>query len=139
MLNAFMSSKSALLAGLGLAALASLAAPAALAAGREDVAAAFGNTVQTLYPDGRTQKVWMKADGSWEGLSRRGTPLAGKWAVKDEKVCLRQTKPPTLPVSYCTAFPARADVGVAWTGKDLSGAPITLKLVKGVPKALGGN
>ncbi|MET0272024.1 MAG: hypothetical protein ABW360_03445 [Phenylobacterium sp.] len=119
---------------LVLAAAASLTALGVQAADRKDVAAAFGNTVLSTYPDGRQQKIWMKPDGSWDGLSRRGTPLAGKWSLKDEKVCLRQSKPPTLPVAYCTPFPDQAAVGVVWTGKDMSGTPITLKLVKGMPK-----
>jgi hypothetical protein len=134
-----MSSKPFLVARLALAVWASFTALNAQAAGPDDVAAAFGNTVMTVYPDGRSQKVWMKPDGSWEGLSRRGTPLAGKWNVKNDKVCLKQSKPPTLPLSYCTAFPAQAKVGVAWTGKDLSGTPITLKLVKGIEKGRSGS
>jgi hypothetical protein len=120
---------------IALAACASLTGVAAQAASPADVAAAFGNTVLSVYPDGRSQKIWMKPDGSWDGLSRRGTPLAGKWNVKEDKVCLRQTKPPTLPVSYCTPFPSKADIGVAWTSKDMGGTPITLKLVKGMDKA----
>src|SRR3954462_8648351 len=88
-----------------LAASVSLAALNAQTSELSRVAAAFGNTVMSIYPDGRTQKIWLHPDGLWDGLGRDGKPLAGKWTVKSDKVCLRQTRPPTLPFSYCTAFP----------------------------------
>lgn len=100
------------------------------------VAATFGNTVMSVYPDGRSQKIWMQPDGSWTGESRRGNPLAGKWTVKGEKVCLRQTAPPLLPISFCQTFPDDPATGV--DAKDLTGTPIHLKLVKGhVEKSAG--
>ena len=95
------------------------------------VAAAFGNTVMSVYPDGRSQKIWMQPDGSWVGKSRRGNALAGTWAVKAEKVCVKQSQPPTLPIAYCIAFPADPHVGSSWSAKDMSGTAITLKIVKG--------
>ena len=106
------------------------------AADKANVSAAFGNTVLSIYPDGRAQKIWLAPDGSWTGLSRRGTPLAGAWSVKGPKVCLKQSKPPTLPISFCQAFPEDPAKGV--DAKDLAGTPIHLKLVKGhVEKAEG--
>lgn len=100
---------------------------------------AFGNTVLSIYPDGRSQKIWMHPDGSWDGQSRRGTALAGRWSVKDGKVCMKQSRPPTLPLAYCTAFPANTYVGVTWTSKDMAGAPIELKVVKGMIAGKTGN
>jgi hypothetical protein len=102
------------------------------------VAPAFGNTVMSIYPDGRSQKIWMHPDGTWDGKSRRGNPLAGSWTVKGEKVCVRQSKPPTLPISFCIPFPAEPEVGVSWTSKDLTGTPIKLTIVKGMPEAKAG-
>lgn len=99
------------------------------------VAAAFGNTVMSIYPDGRTQKIWLHPDGLWDGLSRRGEPLSGKWSLKGDKVCLRQTKPPTLPFSYCTGFPSDPHIGATWTAKDFGGTPIKLTVVKGMAEA----
>ena len=99
------------------------------------VEATFGNTVMSIYPDGRSQKLWLQPDGTWTGLSRRGNPLAGKWSTKGEKVCLRQTSPPTLPISFCQALPDNPETGVFT--KDLTGAPIHLKLVKGIPDKAG--
>ena len=94
------------------------------------VAAAFGNTVVSVYPDGRSQKIWLQPDGTWTGLSRRGTPLAGKWTLKGQKVCLRQSKPPTLPISFCQVFPK--DPRAELVSKDLTGQTIHLKIVKGI-------
>ena len=93
------------------------------------VATAFGNTVLSIYPDGRSQKIWLQPDGTWTGLSRRGRELAGKWTLKGDKVCLRQSKPPTLPISFCQNFPSDPEKGI--DAKDLTGTPIHLKLVTG--------
>jgi len=118
---------------LGAAPTLALAAPAAQPA--PSVAAAFGNTVTSTYPDGRTQKIWLQPDGTWTGLSRAARPLAGTWTVRGEKVCLRQRQPPTLPFSYCTAFPADPRVGAAWPSKDFAGTAIQLRLVPGASSA----
>ena len=118
---------------IAAAALACIAAtPAAHAeAGPAGIAATFGNTVTSTYPDGRSQKIWLMPDGTWTGRSRRGAPLAGKWSMRGEKVCLRQTSP-AMPFSFCQVLPADPEVGL--TSKDLVGTPIRLKLVKGMPK-----
>ena len=114
--------------------LLAVAAPGARAADMTAVAPAFGNTVLALYPDGRSQKIWLHADGTWDGLSRRGQPLAGRWQLKGQQVCMRQVKPPTLPISFCTPFPERTEPGVQWTSHDVVGEPIKLTLMKGVPQ-----
>ena len=118
---------------LAAAAYAATTTHAADAAGKDEgkanVAATFGNTVMSIYPDGRSQKIWLQSDGSWTGLSRRGNDLAGTWSVKGPKVCLKQSKPPTLPVSFCQPFPEDPAKGLE--AKDLTGTPIHLKLVKG--------
>jgi hypothetical protein len=116
------------------AAVGGYVAFAALNAQAADVAAiapAFGNTIVSKYPDGTSQKIWLHADGSWDGVSRKGKHLAGHWALHANEVCLRQSSPPTLPIRYCTAVPASGDA--QWSGKDVLGRPITLSLMKGVP------
>jgi hypothetical protein len=97
--------------------------------GKANVSAAFGNTVLSIYPDGRAQKIWLQPDGTWTGLSRRDKDLAGSWSVKGVKVCLKQSKPPTLPLSFCQPFPEDPAKGI--DAKDMTGTPIHLKLVKG--------
>jgi hypothetical protein len=114
----------------GYAAFAGLNAQAA---DLSSIAPAFGNTVVSSYPDGTSQKIWLHPDGSWDGISRKNQRLAGKWTLRDDKVCLRQTRPPSLPISYCTAVPAAGTPGVQWAGRDVVGRPITLSLVRGVP------
>jgi hypothetical protein len=112
-----------------LAVALAASAVAAQAAEPSGVATAFGNTVMSIYADGRSQKLWLQPDGTWTGLSRRGNPLAGKWTQKGKKICLRQTHPPTLPLSFCQAFPQDPEKGV--DARDLAGRAIHLKLVKG--------
>jgi hypothetical protein len=114
---------------------ASFTALNAQAADLSRLATAFGNTIMSIYPDGRTQKIWLHPDGQWDGIGRKGQALAGKWTLKGDRVCLRQTKPPTLPFSYCSAFPEDAHVGVTWTSKDFVGTPIRLTVVKGMADA----
>lgn len=92
------------------------------------VSAAFGNTLLTIDPDGRSRKIWLQPDGTWTGLSRRGLDLAGKWKVDGDKVCLSQSKP-ALFGSMCQKFPADPDVEVE--AKDPTGTVVHLKLVKG--------
>src|SRR5436190_24130538 len=104
-----------------------LAVPAA-AATPANVDAAFGNTVLTIDPDGRSRKIWLQPDGTWTGLSRRGLDLAGKWTVKGDKVCLSQSKP-RLPGSMCETFPT--EPGISVEAKDPAGKTVQLKLVKG--------
>lgn len=93
-----------------------------------NVKAAFGNTVLTIDPDGRSRKIWLKPDGTWTGLSRRGLDLAGKWTVRGEKVCLTQSKP-RLFGSMCERFPT--EFGAGHKAKDPTGKVVQLKLVKG--------
>jgi len=108
-----------------------VATPLVVHAGVEapaNVSAAFGNTLLTIDPDGRSRKIWLQPDGTWTGLSRRGLDLAGKWRVDGDKVCLSQSKP-SLPGSMCQRFPSDPKVGVE--AKDPTGKTVRLKLVKG--------
>ena len=108
-----------------------LAAPALNAKAAEPsatVAAAFGNTVVSVDPDGRSRKIWLRPDGSWTGKSRRGIALAGKWTVRGDKVCLSQSRP-RLFGSLCQVFPTDPKAGIVTT--DPTGTQVHLKLVKG--------
>jgi hypothetical protein len=120
-----------LIPAFALALSAFAAAPSAQAAdaASSKVSAAFGNTVFSIYPDGRSQKIWLKEDGTWTGQSRRGNPLAGKWSAKGDKICLKQTSPPMFGFGFCQVFPDDPAKGI--DSKDLTGTKIHLKLVKG--------
>ena len=107
-------------------------------AGPQGVAAAFGNTVKAQYPDGRYQRLWIHADGTWEAVGRRGSWSSGKWSQKGEKVCLKQSRPFPAPFKYCTDFPSAGGLGAVWTSHDMSGEPIRLTVVRGIEKPQGG-
>jgi len=94
-----------------------------------NVKALFGNTLMTIDRDGRARKIWLRPDGTWTGLSRRGLDLAGTWKMSGEKVCLHQSKP-SLPGSLCQTFPSDLKVG-GGAVKDPSGRTGQLKLVEG--------
>src|SRR5688572_22130438 len=91
----------ALALGSALAAAPLASTAAAQTAKTADVSAAFGNTVVSTYPDGRTAKLWIKADGTYTATGRRGKPSSGKWSIKGAKVCLKQQKPTPAPFTYC--------------------------------------
>jgi len=98
------------------------------------LAAAFGNTVKALYPDGKHQRIWLHPDGRWEAVGRRGTASSGRWTHNGDKVCLKQSKPFPAPFSYCTVFPSDGGVGAVWAGKDMTGRAIQLTLVPGIER-----
>lgn len=110
-----------------LAPTLALAWPAAAA---PPIEAAFGNTVISTYPDGRTQALWLNRDGTYTAKGRRGTPSSGRWTLKGDEVCLKQLKPFPAPITYCTHVPANA-ASATWTSKAVNGQPIKLQVVKG--------
>jgi hypothetical protein len=118
---------------LALAACATFAGQEAQAAGPDPIAPAYGNTVLATYADGRSQKIWLHPDGRWTGLGRNGARLAGRWQLKGEKVCMRQSMPPTLPIAFCTPFPQHSQPGVQWASHDAAGRPVRLSLQRGMP------
>lgn len=98
------------------------------------VTLAFGNTVKAQYSDGKFQRLWFRADGTWEAVGRRGTWSAGKWSLKDQGVCLRQSRPFPAPFRYCTTFPATGGLGAVWTSRDWQGEAIRVTVVKGIER-----
>ena len=114
-------------------ALACAAVAAAIicgAAGPSGLQAAFRNTVVSTYPDGRQAKLWLAKDGSYTAEGRRHDRSNGHWKLKDGRICLRQSHPPTLPFSYCTDLPS-GGVGATWSAKAVTGEAIRVRLVKG--------
>jgi hypothetical protein len=112
-----------------LALTASLVAFGASAAA-PGVDQAFGNTIVSTYPDGRTGKLWLKPDGSYTAKGRRGDPSSGHWRVKNAKLCLKQSSPIPTPISFCTAIPS-GGMEHAWSAKAVTGEAIRVQLVKG--------
>ncbi len=112
------------------------AAAAVLLAGAaraSSVDAAFGNTILSTYPDGRTGELWLHPDGTYTAEGRKGDPSSGKWSTKGEKLCLKQSKPMSSIIAFCQAVPANG-LRDGWTSKAVSGEKIEIKLVHGVAK-----
>jgi hypothetical protein len=116
----------ALAAGLVNASLASTAAVAAQPLVNE----AFGNTIVSTYPDGRTGRLWLKADGTYTAQGRRHDPSSGHWKVSGAKLCLKQSKPMAVPIRFCTPIP-ETGMGHAWAAKAVTGEDIRVQMVKG--------
>ena len=113
---------------LAIVALSLAVATAAWAAPvPENVAKAFGNTVVSTYPDGRTALLWLSADGTYSAKGRRRTPSSGVWSIKGEKICLRQRSPLAMPFSFCTPLPS----STTWSAKAVTGEPLTLRIAPG--------
>ena len=111
---------------LGFAAAAVLCG----AAGSSPVSAAFGNTIVSTYPDGRTAELWLAADGSYTGEGRRHDLTGGHWKLKGDSVCLRQSRPIPSLFSFCAPLPT-GDLQTGWQGKAPTGEATRLKLVQG--------
>jgi hypothetical protein len=116
-----------------LAALFALAmSPASAAPGSAELRSAFGNTIVSTYPDGRKAELWLQPDGSYTAEGRRHDRSDGHWQVRGARICLRQSHPLTLPISYCTAVPS-SGVGSEWSARAVTGEKIRVRLIEGRP------
>ena len=98
--------------------------------GEADLRPAFGNTLLSTYPDGRTARMWLQSGGRYEGRGRRGGLSNGVWTVRDGQVCFSQRRPVPLPGSFCTPI-VRGGVGTHWTAKAMTGETIRVDLIAG--------
>lgn len=117
-----------------------LAVPAALmvcsAASATDTSAlnpAFGNTVVSTYPDGRTAELWLQRGGDYSAMGRRGDRSSGHWTLKGDRVCLKQSRPFWTPFTYCASLPT----GTTWSAKAVTGEPVKVRVVQGVSTTPG--
>jgi len=94
------------------------------------VAGAFGNTIVSVYPDGRHGELWLQPGGAYTSEGRRGDMSSGHWTVKGEKLCLKQSKPIAVFLTFCTPIPS-AGLGQEWSAKAVTGEAIKVKVVKG--------
>lgn len=113
-------------------AAAAIAAPAAAQTPRTDprLEPAFGATIVSTYPDGRTGRLYLERNGAWRGTGRSGRPSSGVWRVDRNRICLRQRRPVAVPFSHCTAI-VEGGVGTRWSGKAPTGENIQIQLVAG--------
>lgn len=98
--------------------------------GAADLAPAFGNTLVSTYPDGRTARMWLQAGGRYEGRGRSGHQSSGVWRVREGQVCFSQRRPIPVPTSFCTPI-VRGDIGASWTARAVTGETIRVQLVAG--------
>lgn len=98
--------------------------------GVEALRPAFGNTLVSIYPDGRRAHLWLAPDGTYTGRGRTGGRSTGVWEVDDGEVCMRQRRPIPVPVRFCTPI-VRGGVGTRWTAKAVTGETITVELAAG--------
>jgi len=99
-------------------------------ADKAQLAVAFKNTVVSTYPDGRTARLWLSSDGTYRAEGRKKDRSTGHWTLKGDQICLKQSKPATLPLAYCTAVPS-GGIGSTWSAKSVFGDPLKVKLVAG--------
>ncbi|NEX94562.1 hypothetical protein [Caulobacter sp. 17J65-9] len=106
-----------------------IAAPAAASVTPADLEPAFTGTVISTYPDGRQGKLWLNRDGSYKGQGRRGHLSSGRWSLKGDRICLRQSRPVPVPFQYCTDVPDEGTT--SWTEKAVTGEQLQMELVAG--------
>ena len=111
--------------------LAAVAANIVQPAAGSTLEPAFEATIVSTYPDGRISKLWLDRNGTFTALGRKHDSTGGRWVMKGEKICLSQVKPFPIPfASYCAPLP-HGDVAQGWSGKAVTGEPITIRIVPG--------
>jgi hypothetical protein len=99
------------------------------AAAAPDITQAFGNTIQSTYPDGRQAEVWLASGGTYQSKGRRGQDTSGTWRMNGDRLCLSQQRPYWAPFEYCTQLPDRTDA--EWSAHAPTGENIRVRLVRG--------
>ena len=119
------------IASLGLLfCLAATQGAIAAPTGSSSVEKAFGNTIVSTYPDGRTGELWLAPGGTYTAQGRKGDPSRGHWHVKGNRLCLLQVKPVPMLSSFCTPIP-ETGMGKPWSAKAATGEAITVKVEEG--------
>lgn len=93
---------------------------------------AFRNTIVSVYPDGKTTKLWLDRNGRYQALRANGQHTEGDWKLRGDKVCMTQKRPFYVPLAFCTVIPpGKGAVGSSWMAKGLKGEPVRHTLVAG--------
>lgn len=93
---------------------------------------AFRNTIVSVYPDGKSTKLWLDRNGVYRAIRANGQHTEGEWKIKNGKVCMTQKKPFFVPLSFCTDLPPGSGaVGASWMAKGLKGEPVKHTLTAG--------
>ncbi|CAN1504619.1 hypothetical protein MCEMIH16_00607 [Caulobacteraceae bacterium] len=115
---------------LSLLAATVIAASAAVPASTPGLEPAFGNTIITTYPNGKSTRTWLHRDGTYEALRSNGERTGGAWKVKGDQLCITQKRPVYVPVAFCTPI-VPGGVGASWAAKGLLGEPVRNVLAAG--------
>jgi hypothetical protein len=94
------------------------------------VAAAFGNTILSTYPDGRTAEIWLSPDGTYTGEGRRHDPSNGRWTVRGGRLCFKQSRPFVFGATRCFPLPA-GGFDSPWAGKAPTGETTRIQVKPG--------
>ncbi|MBI1407663.1 MAG: hypothetical protein GC145_16245 [Caulobacter sp.] len=92
--------------------------------------AVFDNTIVSTYPSGRSTRLWLNRDGSYSARRTNGKATAGRWSRKGDRVCLRQTRPIAIPLTFCSKI-VSGGVGTRWESRSPKGEPLKNRLVAG--------
>ena len=95
-----------------------------------EVKRAFGNTIVSTYPDGRKGETWIAVDGTYTGMGRKKDRSSGKWRVKGDSICFKQSRPIPAPFNYCVKIPTTGFKS-GFQSKAYTGEMATLTLVHG--------
>ena len=117
-----------LLGVLGWAGTAAAAPPSAADVAR--IEPVFGNTVVSTYTNGQTAKLWLERDGSYTGEGRKGGASSGRWSLKPDQICLKQSTPIPIPFAFCTPLP-QASLAAGWSTKAVTGDQIQVHIAPG--------
>jgi hypothetical protein len=113
------------------ASIGCLAAAASLCVAASPLlAAAFGNTIVSTYPDGRTAEIWLRSDGGYSSEGRTHLISSGRWNLRGDDICFHQTHPWLPFATFCTPMPS-ATVGATWRSRAPTGETTVLRLVRG--------
>ena len=102
-----------------------VAAPA-----RADMAAAFGNTIVSRYPNGKWVKHFFEPGGGYRAEFQDGRRMTARWAVEGDQVCLTNIRPVSILRRYCTPL-VEAGIGDTWAARDPLGRRVSNTLVAG--------
>lgn len=93
---------------------------------------AFSNTIVSVYPDGKTTRLWLHPNGAYDAQRANGQRTGGVWQIKGQKVCMTQKRPFYVPLAFCTVIPPTSGgVGASWMAKGLKGEPVRHTLTAG--------
>lgn len=115
-----------ILTKVALVAAMLVAATPALAG--DPMAGAYGNTVQIVYGDGTTVKLYVDEGGSYTGEGPAG-PTAGTWTISGGQTCFTQSSPEATAPS-CSATVSK-QVGDTWQAAGQGGAMATISIIAG--------